>query len=270
LEKTVNPDLQKGFNLLQASSLLVVGFGKVKECSLVPRNAFISALSLPIAGFFLEPPKNNWNDNQKLLVENSSWDEILQTGYFTFNKFEKAISWVGWEVSLWEDVVKEFRDGRKIDWDAYTTVELYPILLLGGGDTKWVSCAIGKENMARQHHYNHCQQSTKDFIQGLGEPWPIKKIKTLAGHYQNRLLPAAAHLKTKPAGYLGVKNHLMYLIPIHFWGCPILHDELGLVKDWLTWLENFADCWAEIVSANEVATREHLVICTNNLNDFLF
>jgi hypothetical protein len=44
--------------------------------------------------------------------------------------------------------VKEFRDGRKIELDFYTTVELYPILLLGGGDTEWVSCAIGKENMA--------------------------------------------------------------------------------------------------------------------------
>jgi hypothetical protein len=48
LENTVNPDLRKGFSLLQASSLLVVGSGKVKECLLVPRNAFINALALPI------------------------------------------------------------------------------------------------------------------------------------------------------------------------------------------------------------------------------
>jgi hypothetical protein len=73
--------------------------------------------------------------------------------------------------------------------------------------------------------------STKDFIQGLGEPWTIEKIKTAADHYQNRLLPAAAHRATQPAGYLGVKTHPMYPIPIHLWGCPILHDELGLVKD---------------------------------------
>jgi hypothetical protein len=52
LENTVNSDLQKGFSLLhQASSLLVVGSGKVKECLLVPRNAFINALALPIEGF---------------------------------------------------------------------------------------------------------------------------------------------------------------------------------------------------------------------------
>ncbi len=54
LEKTVNPDLRKAFELLQASSLLVVGVGKVKECFLVPRNAFINALALPIPGFFMK------------------------------------------------------------------------------------------------------------------------------------------------------------------------------------------------------------------------
>jgi hypothetical protein len=43
---------------------------------------------------------------------------------------------------------------------------------------------------------------------------------------------------TKPAGYLGFKNHPMCLISMHFWGSPILHDELGLVKDWITGLEN--------------------------------
>jgi hypothetical protein len=62
----------------------------------------------------------------------------------------------------------------------------------------------------------------------------------------------------------------MYPIPIHLWGCPIIHDELGLVKDWLTRLENFADYRVEIVSADEVATREHLVIGTNDLEDLLF
>ena len=82
LEKTVNPDLRKAFELLQASSLLVVGVGKVKECLLVPRNAFINALSIPIPGFSKEPHTDNGNDNQKILVENNSWNEIPQTGYF--------------------------------------------------------------------------------------------------------------------------------------------------------------------------------------------
>jgi hypothetical protein len=81
--------------------------------------------------------------------------------------------------------------------------------------------------MASQH-CNHCQQSQKNL------PWKIKKIKNAADHYRNQLLQAAAHLALKPAGYLGVKSHPMYSTPIHLWGSPILYDELGLVKDWLT------------------------------------
>jgi hypothetical protein len=88
--------------------------------------------------------------------------------------------------------------------------------------------------------------------------------------YQNQLLSAVAHLATQPAGYLGVKNHPMYPIPIHLWGCPILHDELGLVKDGLTRLENFVDCRVELVSPDKVATRENLVVHTNDLEDLLF
>jgi hypothetical protein len=138
-------------------------------------------------------------------------------------------------------VTKEFRDGRKVKFTPHTIVELYPIILLGGGDTEWVLCAIRKENMAGQH-CNYCQRSKKDFIKGLGEPWTIQKIKNAADHYRDEVLPGAAHLASKPAGYMGVKNHPKYSIPIHLWGSPILHDELSLVKDWFTRLEKFADC----------------------------
>jgi len=105
---------------------------------------------------------------------------------------------------------------------------------------EWVACAVGKENMAGQH-CNHCQQLQKDFVRGLGKPWTIEKIKVAANYFNNILVPVAAHLKTKPSGYLGVKHHPMYPIPIHLWGSPILHDELGLVKDWLTRMEKFSD-----------------------------
>jgi hypothetical protein len=91
--------------------------------------------------------------------------------------------------------------------------------------------------------------------------WPLKR---------NQLLPAPAHLATKPAGYLGVKNHPMYPILIHFWGRPILHNELVMVKDWLTRLEKFADCRVEIVPPEKVARRDHLIIRTNDLEDLLF
>jgi hypothetical protein len=117
---------------------------------------------------------------------------------------------------------------------------------------------------------NHWQRSQKDFIEGLGEPWTKQKIKNAADHYRDEVLPAAAHLASKPAGYMGVKSHPMYSIPIHLWGSPILHDELGLVKDWLIRLEKFVDCQVEVVPTEEVATREHLVIRTNDLEDLLF
>jgi hypothetical protein len=51
LENTVNSDLRMDFRLLQSSALLVVGSGTVKECILVPRNAFINALASLIQGF---------------------------------------------------------------------------------------------------------------------------------------------------------------------------------------------------------------------------
>jgi hypothetical protein len=164
LENTVRPDLQKGFSLLQASSLLVVGSDKVKECLLVPRNAFINALALPIEGFFMEPPNGRGDENQKVLVDNASWDEIAQTRSLLFSRVDKSISGVAWQVSSRKVVTKEFREGKKIAFSADTTVELYPIV---------------------------------------------------------RFTPSPC---------------------IHLWGSPILHDEQGLVKDWLTRLEKFAAC----------------------------
>jgi hypothetical protein len=136
LENTFNPDLRMGFRLLQSLSLLVVGSGTVKECILVPRNAFIKALASPIQGFFMEPPNDRGNENQKVLVENDSLDKIGQTGSFIFNSDDNSISGVSWQVSSREDVTKEFRDGKKVEFTPDTIVELYPIILLIGGDTE--------------------------------------------------------------------------------------------------------------------------------------
>jgi hypothetical protein len=243
---------------------------RTKKCIHKCFSLTINASALPIQDGCMEPPNDRGDGNQKLLVDNASWDDTAQTGCFIFNPVDNLSSGVSWQVSSGEDVTKEFRNGKNIVFDANTTVQLYPIILLGGSDTKWVSCAIGKENMAGQH-CNHCQRSQKDFAQGLGKPWTIQKIKNGVDRYQNQLLPAAAHLATKPAGYLGVKNHPMHPIPIHLWGSPILHDKLGLVKDWLTKLEQIADCRVEIVQpAEEVELREVLVIRTNELEDLLF
>jgi hypothetical protein len=56
--------------------------------------------------------------------------------------------------------MKEVRDGRKIEFDVDTTVELYLIILLGDSDTAWVRCgAIGKKIMAGQHCNHHQRQA---------------------------------------------------------------------------------------------------------------
>ena len=117
---------------------------------------------------------------------NCSLDKIPQSGSFLYDDSEQVIRGVTWQVTSREDVTKEFRDKRKVEFDVNTKVNLYPIILLGGGDTEWVACAIGKENMAGQH-CNHCQRSQKDFIQGPGEPWTNDKIKVAADYYQHIL-----------------------------------------------------------------------------------
>jgi hypothetical protein len=112
---------------------------------------------------------------------------------------------------LREDVTKEFRDGKKDEFTPDTIIELYRIILLGGGDTEWVSCAIGKENMAGQH-CNHCQWSQKDFIEGLGEPWTIQKIKMQPTIIETRLYQLWL---TQLPSLQGTKSHPIYSIPIH-------------------------------------------------------
>jgi hypothetical protein len=74
-ENTVNPDLQKSFMLLQSSSLLVASNGKVKECILVPRNAFIDALTLTILDFHMELTNGSGEENQKLLEDSDCWEK---------------------------------------------------------------------------------------------------------------------------------------------------------------------------------------------------
>jgi hypothetical protein len=61
----------------------------------------------------------------------------------------------------------------------------------------------------------------------------------------------------------------MFCIPVHLWVSPILHDELGLVKDWLTRGEQFCDTRIETLPDDEVAIQEHLVILGDMLEDFL-
>jgi hypothetical protein len=82
-------------------------------------------------------------------------------------------------------------------------------------------------------------------------------------------IPGDATRKNKPTGYNGVKHPSMFCIPVHLWASPILHDELGLVKDWLTRVEKFCDTRIETLPDDEVAIQEHLVILGDMLEDLL-
>jgi hypothetical protein len=115
---------------------------------------------------------------------------------------------------------------------------MYPMVALGGGDTEWVACAIGKENMAGAH-CNHCQRFKQDFHLGRGELWTLASLAAMVQTFRDEILPAAAGRKNKPTGYKG--DPPMFCIPVHLWVSRILHDELGLVKDWLTHVEKFRD-----------------------------
>jgi hypothetical protein len=61
----------------------------------------------------------------------------------------------------------------------------------------------------------------------------------------------------------------MFCIPVHLWVSPILHGELGLVKDWLTRVEKFCDARMETLPDKEVENREHLIILGDILEEFL-
>jgi hypothetical protein len=260
LENTVAPDIRKGLQYLQEAALLVISSGDEKECLLVPRIAFVNAYALPFQQVFMTPPLDSGNDNQQLLVDSTTWDAVAQSGAFNYDATRNIISGVTWQNSAREDVSRDFRDKASVTYSTQmSTLKVFPIVVLGGGDTEWVACALGKENMAGQH-CNHCKRSQKDFGKGLGVPWSIKTLIKAADKFRDEILPRAAHLAAKPAGYMGVKHPPMFPIPVHLWGSPILHDELGLVKDWLTRVERFSDSRIENLPEDEVEFREHLTV----------
>jgi hypothetical protein len=273
---TAQPLLNEGLAYLQDSALLIIRNNTdaenpediQQECMLVPRKAFINSYAQPFSKFFMSQPIDRGDDNQKVLIDSMSWKTTEQSGGLIYNSTTKLISGVSWQNDDREEVKKEFRDGRSVWFSASSTLEMYPFVVLGGGDTEWVACALGKENMAGAH-CNHCRRSKKDFHLGRGELWTLASIAATARTFRDEILPAAAGRKNKPTGYNGVKHPSMFCIPCHLWASPILHDELGLVKDWLTRVEKFCDTRIETLPDDEVEIREHLVILGDMLEDLL-
>jgi len=275
--KTAQPMLNEGLSYLQGSALMVIR-SKVldaendediqQECIVVPRKAFINSYAAPFQKFFMTEPVDQGDEHQKVLVDSTEWKSIGQSGGLLYDPITRDISGVSWQNINREEVKKEFRDGGLVRFSASSTLKMYPIVVLGGGDTEWVSCALGKENMAGAH-CNHCNRSKRDFHIGRGELWTLASLAAMARTFRDEILPAAINLKNKPTGYNGVKYPSMFCIPVHLWVSPILHGELGLVKDWLTRVEKFCDTRIETLSDEEVENREHLIILGDMLEELL-
>jgi hypothetical protein len=92
-----------------------------------------------------------------------------------------------WQNTDREEVTKEFRNGGVVHFAASSTLEMFPVVVLGGGDTEWVACALGKESMAGAH-CNHCQRSKKDFHLGRDKPWMLASITAMSWTFRDEIL----------------------------------------------------------------------------------
>jgi hypothetical protein len=146
LIKTAQAILHKGLRHLQDCALLVIqnNIGAEndediqQECLLVPRKAFINSYVQPFQKFFMTDPVDEGNENQKVLVDCLEWKTIEQSGSLLYDPTVKVISGVSWQNPDQEEVKKEFWDGRVVSFSNSSTLIMYPIIVLGGGDTEWV------------------------------------------------------------------------------------------------------------------------------------
>ena len=101
-------------------------------------------------------PVDKGSEHQKVLVDCLESKTIEQRGSLLYDPTAKVISGVSWQNPDREEVKKEFQDGRVVGFSNSSTLIMYPMIVLGGGDTEWVVCALEKENMAGAH-CNHCR-----------------------------------------------------------------------------------------------------------------
>jgi hypothetical protein len=105
----------------------------------------------------------------------SDWKSTEQSARLLHNPAIEEITGVSWQNVDREEVKKELRDGGSVAFSASSTLEMHPVVVLGGGDAEWVSCALGKENLAGAH-CNHCNRATKDFHLGRRELWTLASL----------------------------------------------------------------------------------------------
>jgi hypothetical protein len=120
----------------------------------------------------------NIKKHQSILLIGKAQNKVQ--GYFTTLQLKKSL--VSWQNVNREEVKQEFRDGGSVAFSASSTLEMHPVVVLGGGDTERVSCALGKENMAGAH-CNHCNRATKRFHLGRGELWTLASLAAMARRF---------------------------------------------------------------------------------------
>ena len=130
------------------------------------------------------------------------WQSIEQTGRLLYNPLTKKILGVSWQNIDREEVQKEFRDGGVVEYSSSSTLEMFPVVVLGGGDTEWVACALGKENMAGAH-CNHCRRSKKDFHLGL----VCQQMEQVRQNRKRKFTPATiTKRESKAEGAIAIKK----------------------------------------------------------------
>jgi hypothetical protein len=146
-------------------------------------------------------------------------------------------------------------------------LKVFPLVVLGGGDTQWISCALGKE-ICDGVACDHCTQ--KHLGDGVGELWWLESLKEAAAtHDAIRSEAIAKEKKTLPTGHNGVQARPLFSIPVHLWPCPVLHDMLGLVLDAVRRMENFNDQKVERLPEAETSARETTVHLADELKVML-
>ncbi len=255
LQNTFLNDLVVGIEQLQGSVAVIVEREDQATALFGPRDAFVGADAAPFQGVeLLSEIRDRGNEFQKLFVDNDKYASTPKSARFLIEEEEDTVTGqpkttiiaITWE-SPEGTVVREFEES--IIFDNKTKFRVLPLVVLGSGDHEWQAIAVGKENYSSKW-CTYCDRRCGHLGEGRGEPWTLQRLKDTHDKSvrENRTGVAT----------VGVKGHPPFPIPVHLWVSPILHNELGLVKDWSVRLEEFAERKIEALGDVEIQCKRAL------------